>query len=42
MKGTEIVCIIDRSGSMAAIQKDAIGGFNTFIEDQKRILGQRH
>lgn len=32
---TEIVCIIDKSGSMHSIKNDAIGGFNTFIEEQK-------
>lgn len=32
---TEIVCIVDRSGSMASIRDDAIGGFNTFLEAQK-------
>lgn len=36
---SEIICIIDRSGSMASIAKDAIGGFNTFIEEQKKIPG---
>lgn len=36
---TEIVCIIDRSGSMEAIKNDAIGGFNTFIEAQKQVPG---
>lgn len=36
---TEIVCIIDRSGSMAAIKNDAIGGFNTFIDNQKKLPG---
>ncbi len=35
----EIVCIIDRSGSMASIKQDAIGGFNTFIEGQKAVAG---
>jgi len=33
---TEIICIIDRSGSMHGIAADAIGGFNTFLEDQKK------
>lgn len=33
----EIVCIVDRSGSMASIREDAQGGLNTFIEDQKKI-----
>jgi hypothetical protein len=36
---TEIVCILDRSGSMESIRADAIGGFNTFIEGQKKVAG---
>ena len=32
---TEIVCIIDRSGSMDTIRSDAIGGFNSFLREQK-------
>ena len=36
---TEIVCIIDRSGSMARIRSDAIGGFNRFLADQKAMPG---
>jgi uncharacterized protein YegL len=36
---TEIICIIDRSGSMASIRSDAIGGFNSFLDDQKAIPG---
>jgi len=36
----EIICVIDRSGSMASIQDDAIGGFNTFLEKQKNVLGE--
>lgn len=31
----EIICIVDRSGSMASITDDAIGGFNTFLEQQR-------
>ncbi len=31
----EIVCIIDKSGSMNSIKSDAIGGFNAFLEEQK-------
>ena len=31
-----IICIIDRSGSMQSIRTDAIGGFNTFLEEQKK------
>jgi Mg-chelatase subunit ChlD len=34
---TEIVCIIDRSGSMESIQDDAIGGFNAFLAAQKAL-----
>lgn len=36
----EIVCIVDRSGSMGSIAKDAIGGFNTFLADQKTLPGE--
>lgn len=32
---SEIICIIDRSGSMESIKNDAIGGFNSFIAQQK-------
>ena len=28
---TEIVFILDRSGSMAGLEKDTIGGFNSLI-----------
>lgn len=34
---TEIACVIDRSGSMESIRDDAIGGFNTFLKEQKAI-----
>jgi len=33
---TEIVCVVDRSGSMNGIWKDAIGGLRSFIEDQRK------
>lgn len=33
---TEIVYIIDMSGSMGAVREDAVGGFNRFVEDQKK------
>ena len=36
---SEIICIIDRSGSMESIQDDAIGGFNSFIKEQKKGPG---
>lgn len=33
---TEIVAIIDESGSMGTIRNDTIGGFNTFLEEQQQ------
>lgn len=36
---SEIVCILDRSGSMSCVRNDAIGGFNTFLEEQKKVEG---
>ena len=32
---TEVVFILDRSGSMSGLEKDTIGGFNSMIEKQK-------
>lgn len=37
---SEIVCVIDQSGSMGSIRNDAIGGFNAFLEDQKKVPGE--
>lgn len=37
---TEIIVITDRSGSMATIRVDANGGFDTFMNDQKKIAGE--
>ena len=37
---TELVFILDRSGSMSGLEKDTIGGFNSMIEKQKREDGQ--
>lgn len=34
---THIICILDRSGSMASIISDSIGGFNTFLKQQKEL-----
>lgn len=34
---THILAIIDRSGSMDKVAKDAIGGFNTFLASQKKL-----
>lgn len=36
---TEVVVVMDESGSMASVLNDVIGGFNTFIEDQKKEKG---
>lgn len=33
----EIVCIVDRSGSMSGIREDAQGGLNEFIKEQSRV-----
>ena len=37
---TELVFILDRSGSMAGLEKDTIGGFNSMIEKQKEQEGK--
>lgn len=37
---TEIVFILDRSGSMSGLEADTIGGFNSMIENQKREAGE--
>lgn len=37
---TEIVFILDRSGSMMSLADDAIGGFNSFVEKQKNEPGE--
>ena len=37
---TEIVFILDRSGSMAGLEGDTIGGFNALIEKQKGQPGE--
>lgn len=34
---TKIVFVVDRSGSMSSIANDIIGGYNTFIADQKAL-----
>lgn len=34
---TEIICVVDRSGSMHTIVDDAIGGFNSFLHDQRQL-----
>ena len=37
---TELVFILDRSGSMAGLEKDTIGGFNGMITRQKEEAGE--
>ena len=37
---TEAICVLDMTGSMQPQTKDTIGGFNTFIADQKKIPGE--
>ena len=37
---TEIVFILDRSGSMSGLEKDTIGGFNSLIQKQKKEEGE--
>ena len=37
---TEMVFILDRSGSMSGLEGDTIGGFNAMIERQKRVEGE--
>ena len=37
---TELVFILDRSGSMGGLESDTIGGFNSLIEKQKKQDGE--
>ena len=37
---TEIVFILDRSGSMCGLEADTIGGFNSMLEKQKQAEGK--
>ena len=37
---TELVFILDRSGSMAGLESDTIGGFNAMLEKQKKEEGE--
>ena len=39
---TELVFILDRSGSMHGMESDTIGGFNAMIEKQKKLDGQAY
>ena len=37
---TELVFILDRSGSMSGLETDTIGGFNSMIAKQKKEAGE--
>ena len=37
---TELVFILDRSGSMCGLESDTIGGFNSMIQKQKKLEGK--
>ncbi len=37
---TELVLILDRSGSMSGLESDTIGGYNSMIEKQKKEPGE--
>ncbi|MCI6854055.1 MAG: hypothetical protein MR908_01830 [Firmicutes bacterium] len=37
---TEMVFILDRSGSMAGLEADTIGGYNSMLEKQKTLEGE--
>ena len=39
---TEVVFILDRSGSMSGLEGDTIGGFNSMIEKQKKEEGEAY
>lgn len=39
---TEMVFVLDRSGSMRSLTADTIGGFNELIEKQKKIEGDAY
>ena len=39
---TEIIFIIDKSGSMQTLADDTIGGFNGFVESQRELDGEAY
>ena len=39
---TEVVFILDRSGSMSGLEADTIGGFNSMINKQKKEDGEAY
>ena len=40
MNKTEIVVVMDRSGSMESCKTDAEGGLNRFVEEQRKVDGE--
>lgn len=36
---TELVFILDKSGSMSGLEKDTIGGYNSMLEKQRKVNG---
>ncbi len=40
MKKTEIVFILDKSGSMSGLEEDTIGGYNSMLEKQQKEEGE--
>ncbi len=39
---TELVFILDKSGSMSGMEADTIGGFNAMLEKQKKLEGEAY
>jgi uncharacterized protein YegL len=37
---TEIIFLLDRSGSMAGLESDTVGGFNAFVKKQSQLEGE--
>lgn len=37
---TEIIFLLDRSGSMSGLEQETIGGYNSFIKKQRKLSGQ--
>lgn len=37
---TDVSVVLDRSGSMASVRADTEGGFNTFVNEQKKVPGK--
>jgi Mg-chelatase subunit ChlD len=36
LKSIEIVCVLDRSGSMQGLHEDSVGAFNQYIDEQRK------